>query len=59
MISTSAANAIRQALTVSVDIGSRSRISCTARPPVPHKTPAAQIASSPARGLIGLAVLTR
>ena len=38
--STTAASSIRQVLTTSTDIGSRSRMSCMTRPPVPQSTPA-------------------
>jgi hypothetical protein len=39
--------AIRQALIVSTDIGTWRRMSWTARPPVPQRTAARQIWSSP------------
>ena len=50
--STTAAIAIRQALMVSTDIGTTSRMTWTPRPPVPQRTPARQICSRPrpARG---------
>src|SRR5690349_23729786 len=42
---------VRYAEMVVADSGAWSRITCTARPPVPHRTPARQICSRPARFL--------